>query len=342
MSLQSTVPLVLSVLGSDRTGKRSRSSRNHPNGPAADNTEPASLAVSCLSKLLQIDHDLILKDIPRILPALLHVRLFSARRDALLNLCQIPDTFPSIIGFLELLLDYHVKTRTMHTHIETLFAALETHLQKTDFSDVHYRYRCAFSSALLHPIHLKRLANCTGKFLTPGQTGQTVTFILETLQASWTQISASTDAESSNLALTFCFSARLASIVLTALPLQALPGSMLEEVNHSINEIRNAFLPRALTKMLKIIRKNASDSWASQVMAAAILRLQYALDTPYTEKLWAKVVTALEQDLLLPELNLELVCRFLVFYRWPSTVILVPYAAQMVCGRRTYPNRGFD
>ncbi|KAJ7900109.1 Urb2/Npa2 family-domain-containing protein [Mycena olivaceomarginata] len=238
MSLQSTVPLVLSVLGSDRT----------------DNTEPASLAVSCLSKLLQIDHDLILKDIPRILPALLH----------------IPDTFPSIIGFLELLLDYHVKTRTMHTHIETLFAALETHLQKTDFSDVHYRYRCAFSSALLHPIHLKRLANCTGKFLTPGQTGQTVTFILETLQASWTQISASTDAESSNLALTFCFSARLASIVLTALPLQALPGSMLEE---------------------------------------------YALDTPYTEKLWAKVVTALEQDLLLPELNLEL---FRMLLKWSA------------------------
>ncbi|KAF7339844.1 Urb2 domain-containing protein [Mycena venus] len=284
MSLQGVVPLVLTVLGSDCSG---------------DNAEPASLAVQCLSKLMHIDHDLILKDVPRILPELL----------------RIPDAFPSMFSFLELLLDYHLKTRTIHTHIETLFEALVIHPQKVHFSDFHHQYRCGSSSALLHLINLERLGSCTRKFLTPGQTRQTVAFILETLQVCWNEISASTDAENSSLALTFCFSARLASVVLTALPLHVLPDTTLQEVNDSINEFRSAFLPRTLTKVLKIIRKNATDSWASQVIAAAILRLQYALETPYTEKLWTKVQAASEDDHLLPELNLEL---FRMLLKWSA------------------------
>ncbi|KAJ6574877.1 Urb2/Npa2 family-domain-containing protein [Mycena capillaripes] len=285
MSLQKTVPLVLSLLGSDWS---------------VDNAEPTALAIACLSKLMQIDFDLILKDIPRILPELL----------------SIPHVSPSIFSFLELLLDYHVKTRTIHTHIESLFAALAPHPQKKSSSNIHHQYRCTFSSALLHPVHLERLASCTRKFLTPTQTGQTVTSVLETLQALWNLISATVDTESGNsLALTFCLSARLAAVVLTALPLQALPDATLQKVNDSINTIRSAFLPRALSKTLKIIRKNAIDSWASQVIAAAILRLQYALDTPYTEKQWAKIETVSEEGHILPELSLEL---FRMLLKWSA------------------------
>ncbi|KAJ7275268.1 hypothetical protein B0H12DRAFT_249170 [Mycena haematopus] len=296
-SLQSNVPLILSVLGSESTGKILSTLRVQPDGSIGGE---ASLGIACLSKLMQIDHDLILKDIPRILPELLH----------------IPDVSTSMFGFLELLLDYHVKTRTMHTHIETLFAALATD-PKMRSSDIHQNYRAAFSSTLLHPIHLNRLANCTRKFLTPSQTVQTVAFILEALQECWSQISASIDAESSgiSLALTFCFSARLASVVLTALPLQTLADSTFREVNDSINELRSAFLPRALAKVFKTIRKNAAESWASQALGAAILRLQYALGTPYTDKLWAKVETASAHEDLLPELSLEL---FRMLLKWSS------------------------
>lgn len=75
MSLQNTVPLVLSALGLDRNGKSLCDCANFDLiRPIGDNAEPASLAISCLSKLMQIDHDLILKDIHRILPELLHVR----------------------------------------------------------------------------------------------------------------------------------------------------------------------------------------------------------------------------------------------------------------------------
>ncbi|KAJ6519597.1 Urb2/Npa2 family-domain-containing protein [Mycena sanguinolenta] len=297
MSLQSTVPLVLSVLGSERPGKRLCTLRVHPNEAIG---EEAWSAIACLSKLIQIDYDLILKDIPRILPELLH----------------IPGVSPSVFSFLELLLDYHVKTRTMHTHIETLFAALAAD-PKTRSSDVQQHYQAAFSSALLHPVHLNRLANCTHKFLTPGQTGQTIAFILAALHDCWSQISASDDAESigSSLALTFCFSARLASVILAALPLQALSDSTLQEVNGSLNELRSTFLPRALGKVFKVIRKNATESWASQVLGVAILRLQYALGTPHTDKLWTKVETASDQDGLLPELSLEL---FRVLLKWSS------------------------
>ncbi|KAJ7786075.1 Urb2/Npa2 family-domain-containing protein [Mycena metata] len=278
MSLQNIVPLVLSALGTNS---------------AADKAE---LPIACLSKLMEIDHDLILQDVPRILPELL----------------QIPDAFLSIFSFLEQLLDYHVKTRTMHTHIETLFAALAAHPRNTQSSE--HRYRCALSSALLHPRHMERLASCTHKFLTPGQTGQTVTLISKTLQGCWDQIYAM-DSEADSPALTFCFSARLASVVLTALPLHALPETTFQEVNELMNEIRSVFLPRAVTKALKIIRKNMADSWVSQIATAALLRLQYALDTPYTEKLWAKIEAASEEGQLLPELSLEL---FRMLLKWSA------------------------
>ncbi|KAJ6604425.1 Urb2/Npa2 family-domain-containing protein [Mycena vulgaris] len=283
-SLQAIVPLVLSVLGSDSNG---------------DNTEQASLSIACLSKLMQIDHDLVLEDVPRILPALLRI--------------SVP--LPSIFSFLELVLEYHVKTRTMQTYIEALLAALAPDPQKMTTSDIQHQYGCSSSSALLHSIHLDRLAKSTRKFLTSTQTRQTVQFVLETLEARWTEIFAITDNESDSLAPTFSFSARVASVILTALPFQALPETTLQEVTDLIGEIRSKFLPRALSKTLKIIRKNVADSWGSQVVAAAILRLEYALDTPYTEKLWSKIETTSEDGGLLPELSLEL---FRILLKWSS------------------------
>ncbi|KAJ7431795.1 hypothetical protein B0H11DRAFT_836888 [Mycena galericulata] len=282
-SLQNILPLVNSLLGKEVTG---------------DSAEQASLSVACLSKLMQIDHDLILEDVPRILP----------------QLRRISDPPPSIFHFLKSLLEYHVKTRTIHHHVESLFAALELNPQET--YNIQHEYQCSFSSALLHSTHLGWLARSTRKFLTPTQTGQTVRFILERLQTCLSKISATTDTESSRLALTFSFSARLASVVLTALPLQALSDITLREVNDSISDMRSGFLPRSLTKTLKIIRNNVADSWRSQITAASILRLEYALDTPYTEKLWSKIETSSEDENLLPELNLEI---FRILLKW-STV----------------------
>ncbi|KAJ7706421.1 Urb2/Npa2 family-domain-containing protein [Mycena rosella] len=282
-SLQNIVPLVLAVLESDGTG---------------DRAEQASLSIACLSKLMQIDHDLILGDVPRILPKLL----------------RIPVPFPSIFGFLESVLEYHVKTRTIHTHIEGLFASLARQ-EEMPTSDLQHQYGCSSSSALLHSMHLERLAKSTRKFLTSTQTRQTVKFILETLEACWNQILAITDNDSGSLALTFSFSARLASAILTALPLQALPDATLLQVTDLISEIRSKFLPRALSKTLKNIRKNAVDSWGSQVIAAAILRLEYALDTPYAEKQWAKIETTSEDGQLLPELSMEF---YRILLKWSA------------------------
>ncbi|KAJ6627155.1 hypothetical protein B0H10DRAFT_422437 [Mycena sp. CBHHK59/15] len=254
---------------------------------------------------MQIDHDLILEDVPRIL----------------LELLRISNPFSSLFVFLELLLDYHVKTRTMNTHIENLFAALTPRSYSLD-KDIRYVYQCSSSSALLHLTHLERLAKCTRTFLTSTQTVTIVRFILETLQTCWNQILAPADPESgqsnadnSTLALTFSFSARLASVVLSALPMQALPATLLAEVRHISGEIRDTFLPHALAKTIKAIRKNAHDSWTWQITAAAIIRLEYALDTQYSQKMWAKLVAASEDEHLLPELSLEI---FRILLRWSS------------------------
>ncbi|KAJ7783538.1 Urb2/Npa2 family-domain-containing protein [Mycena maculata] len=283
MSLKNIVPLVLSVLGSDLSG--------------ACSAKQASLSVACLSKLMQIDHDLILEDVPRILP----------------QLRRISNPFPSIFSFLELLLEYHVRTRTMHEHVESLFAALAP--PSREIADIRAEYCCSSSSALLHPTHLERLAKSMQKFLTPTQTGQTVKLVLETLHSLWDQMLAASDPESSRLAPAFSFSATLASVVLTALPFQALPATTLQEVTDSISDMRSNFVPRALTKTLKTIRKKVADSWGFQVIAAALLRLGYALNAPSTEKLWTSAEIASQDENLLPELSLEL---FRMLLKWTS------------------------
>ncbi|KAK7064414.1 Urb2 domain-containing protein [Favolaschia claudopus] len=298
--LQGIVPLVLFVLGSENEGKTSEDMQiNHPLVPTGPNEEIASLTVECLSKLMQIDHDLILKDIPRVLTELLHI-----------------PASPSLLHFLELLLEYHIKARTMHTHIESLFAAMATHCQRLHSSDIQHQYQWMFSSSVLHPTHLGWLVNATRKFLTPSQTGQIAKFVSETLRTCWDQFSGTTDLESCNcLTLTFCSSAQLASAILTALPLHTILDLTLREVQDSIDEIKATFLPSVLAKVLKTIRKNPADMWMWQVMAAAILRLQYALNTPYSDKLWSKVESASREAHLLPELHLEL---FRMLLRWST------------------------
>ncbi|KAJ7107656.1 Urb2/Npa2 family-domain-containing protein [Mycena crocata] len=284
VALQSIVPLVLAVLGSDRNG---------------NDAEQVSLSMRSLSKLMQIDHDLILKDIPRILPKLL---------------C-ISASLPSIFDFLDLLLDYHVKTRTLHTHVETLFAALAPRSLNPASTDLQHEYRCCSSSAFMHSMHLERLAKFMRKFLTPNQTGETMEFVFEQLQASWDQTVVAADSTIGNLAATFSVSARLASVILTSLPLHSLPETTLKEVHSRIGAIRDTFLPRAITKTFKVIRKNVAESWGSQVIAAALLRLAYALDTPYSEKLWKKIAKASEDEQLLPELSLE---HFRILIKWSA------------------------
>ncbi|KAJ7630714.1 Urb2/Npa2 family-domain-containing protein [Roridomyces roridus] len=254
-SLKSIVPLALFALDSG-------------------DAEQASLSVSCLCKLLQIDHELVLSDVPRILT----------------ELCRHPAPPPSVFDFLQLILDYHVKTRTMHEHVETLFAALVSSPRET--SDTPEEYRRLSSSALLSTAYLEKLALSNRRFLTPTQAGRTVKFILETLQSCWKEFQ---DAESGRSSLAFSST------------------QLWQEINDSINDMRNDFLSRALTKSLKASRK--SESWGPQIVATAILRLEYALDAPYSEKLWSKIEGASEDENILPELKVEL---FRILVKWSA------------------------
>ncbi|KAJ7293352.1 Urb2/Npa2 family-domain-containing protein [Mycena rebaudengoi] len=285
-SLQKIIPLALSVLGSDCNG---------------DNAEQASLAIGCLSKLMEIDHDLVLPHVLRILPELL----------------RIGNPFPPMFAFLELLLDYHVKTRTIHTHIENLFTTLSplSPGKRSSDEDIRHVYRLSSSSALLHRAHLERLGQNARTFLTSNQTVNIVRFIFEHLQGCWNQIVAAVDsdeAEKNRLALAFSFGSRLAYVVLCALP-KSLPATAVRDVHGILNEMRDIFFTRALMKTLKTIGKSEGDSWASQVVAAAILRLEYALETEHSEKMWTKLIAALDHQSLLPELSLEI---FRILLKW--------------------------
>ncbi|KAF7322796.1 Urb2 domain-containing protein [Mycena chlorophos] len=230
-----------------------------------------TLAVTCLSTLVQIDHDLVLKDIPRILPALL----------------VISEPTPAILDFLNLLLEYHIKTRTVQTHLETLFKSFEN-LSPRPNSIAEYRALCC--GMFLHPTHLERLVRATETFLTQSQIAPTLQFITTSLQTLWSNLSA---AKSDTLAATFALSCQLAAVVLPALPLRS------QELRSSLADWKDGFVSSTASKSLKAVRKNTGD-WEEQVVCAALLRLAYSLGLPQSEKLWERI------HVLLEDLNIEL------------------------------------
>ncbi|KAJ7071246.1 Urb2/Npa2 family-domain-containing protein [Mycena amicta] len=277
MSLQSVLPLVLSTLTADYVGK--------------------FLNCPQYASHSAIDHDLIMKDVPRILPALL----------------LISEPLPSILSFLEMLLEYHIKTRTMQTHIETLFASLAPHSSApTTSTSVQQEYHGCSSGAYFHPTHLGRLSKATETFLTPSQVAPTVEFILAHLQSLWKQMASSKPFEDGRLVVSFSFSAQLAAVILTALPLRSLSESNRRDVQDTVSRLKDGFLTSAISKSVKTVRKDVG-SWEAQISSAALLRLAYSLDLSYTERLWDKAQAVLGDRVLDSELSMEL---FRLLLKW--------------------------
>lgn len=99
--------------------------------PIGDDAEPTEFAVGCLSKLIQIDFDLILKDIPRILPELLHVCSSSPRTSGSLKLYADPTRvlvylqFPGVVARLP-----RQNADDTYPHRDPLFSIGDTSAEK--------------------------------------------------------------------------------------------------------------------------------------------------------------------------------------------------------------------
>ncbi|KAF7290567.1 Urb2 domain-containing protein [Mycena indigotica] len=254
MSLQGIGPLILSTLSLEY------------------DEQQVSLAVKCLTNLMRIDHDLILKDVPRILPALL----------------TISEPLPSIHDFLQILLQYHIQTRSLQTYIETLFTSL-MHSPSSVASSIGRTL-----GAFLHIAHLERLSVAIETFLTPSQIAPTIELVTADLQSKWQQISALKHVDFT-LARAFSASAELTAVIVKALPLRALADPSRRQVQATLKMFKEDFLATAISKSLKSMRKDVGSS-ETQFVLTALLRLAYSLDLPASDKLRSKMQSLLDDQ----------------------------------------------
>ncbi|KAK0198611.1 Urb2/Npa2 family-domain-containing protein [Armillaria mellea] len=247
------------------------------------------LVADALTIIARIEYSIIETALPRILPLIL-VR---------------PTAGKSFFSFLEILLDYHSKTRSLNTHLSILLSALERDKIALFLDDVKTIYRVSTeASALAHPAYFDRLVISTRTFITSTQIVPTIHSIFETLASCSDAFAAAQDTLSEHLkkakkgkasvvasenivhdldVSAFCLSlcCRISSVILSATSQQSLPSSIREELRHSASTFRSASLHPILSKSVKFMNKMIGtrfrEVWGSSVGVSSLLRLQYSM-----------------------------------------------------------------
>ncbi|KAJ2928969.1 hypothetical protein H1R20_g8232, partial [Candolleomyces eurysporus] len=262
---------------------------------------PTPAIARCLSAVIRVDYDLVLPSMG----------------DLLSRLLAGSPPHPDHFTLLELLLEYHIKTRTVDHYIETLISCLSLKSPASPLS-AQDRYAISHSSPILHPKHLGQLSKATRQFLTSGQCSATVNHVCEALKSLHEQYksaerrsesnqgngsrksrksdsTAGNQKDPSNPALTFALTAKLGQTVFSSIPVTSLPQGQAEQLKSSLAEFQAGFVQHNLSKIVKSLLKtdNATDddertsskrkrgadkpTWESQIVLIALLRLQYTL-----------------------------------------------------------------
>lgn len=223
----------------------------------------------------------------------------------------------------------------MNSFLEHLFSALSPrHIGVAQ--PIWDIYNTSHSGPLLDAKFLAHLSKAVKTFLPGAQIESAIAILLRYLEATlegFDEVSghgygdgphkkkkfeiAATSFHSDASAISFSLSARVASVVISSLDMESMAPATRGEVGQRLSDLRNSFIHRKLKKAFKVIRKRAdSNVWSSQIVATSLLRLLYALEISHPtflqpsdcSKLWENVSDLLEDDELLPELTVEMVC----------------------------------
>ncbi|KAG2075229.1 hypothetical protein BDR04DRAFT_1070464 [Suillus decipiens] len=251
--------------------------------------EVIHLALDVLAALARVDYDVIEPVVGRVLPQLILTR-------------PSPTTHKSANVLLNLLLDFHSKTRTLHAYSHALFDACTSLSSIRSLVSPQEFYGRARTSAILAHIHFSSLAQALRTFLTPtqvkeaAQITQTLKNAFDTYQnlSSLTIISEMEerprkkrrknvpDSPSASPAPTQAMrevDARALSLSLTlkfaALFLSNLPSSFVTaEVREGVLEAGIWAIEAARSLLCD---RTSKICWADQITGAALLRFAYHL-----------------------------------------------------------------
>jgi hypothetical protein len=283
--------------------------------------------------LSRIDHDLVEASTGHILAKFLTV-LQSPHGESLATPTR---------EFLFLALSFHTKTRTLPTHISRLINSCAPPPQLPPPS-IRTFYDGLVASPALALDHLNKLSMAVRTFITPGQTSEIARRVLDMLQEIWKRFrdvekaaaadrgqgprkkrrasqsyvnAGKEDADAD--AVTFMFATRIVGTVLTSLPLHTITEAEQARVKSTVAESLAGFVREAILAGTDAVTSGRSDRgrdvWATQVVAAAALRLRYmlqssghALNGHDNQNDFDKLATAILQvDDCLPEYSIEIV-----------------------------------
>jgi hypothetical protein len=288
------------------------------------------MAIQCLCVLSRIDHDLVEASTSHILPKFLTV-LQSPHGEFL----AIPAR-----EFLSLALSFHAKTRTLPAHISHLIDSCAP--QQFSSPSTRTIYDGLVASPALALDHLNKLSMAVRTFITPGQTLDTARRVLVMLQEIWERfrdiekaaaadrgkvarkkrrtsqnIVSAGNEDADARAVTFVLAARIVAVVLTSLPLHTITEAERARAKSTVVVSLDGFLREAILAGTGTITSRGSDGgrdvWATQVVAAAALRLRYTLqlsghtpDSLDDRNDFENLVAAILQvDNCLPEYSIE-------------------------------------
>ncbi|KAJ3718284.1 Urb2/Npa2 family-domain-containing protein [Lentinula raphanica] len=255
--------------------------------------------------------------------------------DVLAHLLMVPNTVAPALEILDILLQYHVKTRTVPLYIETLISIDFRETPRShDFQEDYEQIR---HSACLHPRHLDRLAKSVHEFLPLNQTPTVIRNVTERFRNLWEEYRSyshssssdeenprkkrkidrgSTDADvTKGLTLSFSTTAIFASVVLSSFSAESVPEATRQELKNHLNDFSTNVVLHSLSKMLKNLNKKTSKSLEDEVALLASLRLRYGLGLQRSSSIsidvgcYSKLVSQLSEAVdavSLPELKLEI------------------------------------
>lgn len=243
--------------------------------------------------------------------------------------------------YLELILDYHSKTRALDVLVDALLKACRAESWLANRFDRRTAYRSAASSTVFQQRYLGNLSRLVNSFLTPGQiliSAELITRQLsETLSGcnggpslgdsgekrprkrrkSEKGESLGDPVQSEAEVVAFALQSRIAATVLSALPTRFLEDDVRATVESTVQEFYSSLRP-VIKDALKHSRGEGDGNWASHLLVSSALRLKYVLRTASAlhlssagdEKLSSKLLSSTKSVTLLPELRVEVVCRY--------------------------------
>lgn len=258
---------------------------------------------------------------------------------------QVPNPRPPVLTYLDLLLSYHGKTRSVNMIISLWHDAFSMQNLQAGPDDARDTFGLVNSSALFSFTFLDRLAKAIHGFLTPGQVQDVTKLVLQNLRdtfkefkeqdkrftadegsgarkksrRSGTTVSVDGHPNPELAAVTFASAARAVGLVVESLPLHVIPEEAREEIRCLVGDVHSHVIPRALKGSYKAMEAtDRRETWAWQIVAAAALRVHYELSTARVLKLElgfdssaiSQLRIFLQHDGTVPEFSVEIVRSF--------------------------------